>query len=229
MQRHHSTAPAASNSRDSSEQRLLDPRRSDMRTYRLLALLVLVVVVALFTRNNAHALGRRALHSFSYFQTVNAGSMLCVLQPKSGAKLASGTVVVQYALAAYRHGTKYAHFSVAAGCDRPGAHCRYQLHFYRSRPGSALDRGGSARRQRRSCSRYPGAGPVHGGVRDRSFAIACGGSRSSEASTLPETMGRFRCWEWWDSASLWGAPSAFIAIAKIISTSGDRKIADPKL
>lgn len=97
MNRHHSVAPSSSNDSDQNQQ-LLDARGSEMRTYKILALLVLVVVVALFTRNNAHALGRRALHSFSYFQTVKTGSMLAVLQPKPGAKLSSGTVVVQYAL-----------------------------------------------------------------------------------------------------------------------------------
>jgi len=67
-----------------------------MRTYRFVALLLLIFAFALFTRNNAHALGRRGHHVS--FQTAAPKTLLQIQSPKPGEKIQSDVVTVQYSM-----------------------------------------------------------------------------------------------------------------------------------
>jgi len=70
-----------------------------MRTIRIIGLLVLALGLTLFTRNNAHAIGRRAHPLLAAFQMQAApGSQLTVLAPKPGQKVPGDTVTIQFQL-----------------------------------------------------------------------------------------------------------------------------------
>jgi hypothetical protein len=68
------------------------------RQIKLLALLLLIVGFALFTRNNAHAIGRRAHPMLAAFQLHSSSSLLHILDPKPGQQLSDNAVTVRYAL-----------------------------------------------------------------------------------------------------------------------------------
>ncbi len=69
-----------------------------MRTYKITALIVLIIAFALFTRNNAHAIGRRAHPILAAFRVVQSGSQLQILAPKPGQKISNNSVTLRYAL-----------------------------------------------------------------------------------------------------------------------------------
>ncbi|GAC1644937.1 MAG: hypothetical protein NVS9B15_02300 [Acidobacteriaceae bacterium] len=72
-----------------------------MRTYRIIGLIVLALVFALFTRNNAHAIGRRAHPILAALQiTAAPNSALQILAPKPGEKVTNDSVTIRYALRA---------------------------------------------------------------------------------------------------------------------------------
>jgi hypothetical protein len=68
-----------------------------MRIAKVVALLLLIAGFALFTRNNAHAIGRRAHPILAAFQ-VASGSALQILAPKPGQKISNDAVTIRYAL-----------------------------------------------------------------------------------------------------------------------------------
>jgi hypothetical protein len=70
-----------------------------MRKYRVLILVAVIVVLALFTRNNAHAIGRRARPVLAAMQVVQSGaSQLTILAPKPGQRIQNNAVTINYAL-----------------------------------------------------------------------------------------------------------------------------------
>lgn len=70
-----------------------------MRSLKVIALLILIVGFALFTRNNARAIGRRAHPILAKFQVLQgSGSALEILAPKPGQKISNDAVTMQYAL-----------------------------------------------------------------------------------------------------------------------------------
>ena len=70
-----------------------------MRAIRVIGLLILALGLTLFTRNNAHAIGRRAHPLLAAFQMQAApGSQLTVLAPKPGQKVPGDTVTIQFQL-----------------------------------------------------------------------------------------------------------------------------------
>ena len=70
-----------------------------MRAIRVIGLLILALGLTLFTRNNAHAIGRRAHPLLAAFQMQAApGSQLTILAPKPGQKVPGDTVTIQFQL-----------------------------------------------------------------------------------------------------------------------------------
>ena len=70
-----------------------------MRKLKIAGLLLFAVVFAMFTRNNAKAIGRHAHPLLAAFQVQGLGaSQLQILAPKQGEKIANDSVTVTYAL-----------------------------------------------------------------------------------------------------------------------------------
>jgi hypothetical protein len=70
-----------------------------MRIAKVVALLVLIAGFALFTRNNAHAIGRRAHPILAAFQAApGSGTALQIVAPKPGQKISNDAVTIHYVL-----------------------------------------------------------------------------------------------------------------------------------